>query len=116
MLSKALRKQWRCNTGTPDIPYGGMIAFPDAEPMEMGPGVELPPIGSEEQAPSPTVPVASIVGEGRSSCIHQQEIAPSPWKDQGRTGTAAPSVQCDGGQVPKCPANCKGKKGCRPHH
>ena len=38
-----------------------MIAFPDAEPEEMGPSMELPPIGSEEKALVTTVPVATSV-------------------------------------------------------
>ena len=34
-----------------------MIAFPDAEPKEMNPSVDLSLIGSEEQAPNTTVPI-----------------------------------------------------------
>ena len=38
-----------------------MIAFPDAEPMEVGPHTVLPPVGSEQQAPETTVPTVTAV-------------------------------------------------------
>ena len=46
-LSKTSRKRWRHNTGAPDFPPRGMVEFPNAEPMEVGPHMVLPPVGSE---------------------------------------------------------------------
>ena len=43
------------------MPYGGMIAFPDAGPEEMGPSIELPPVGSEPKALDTMVPVTTPI-------------------------------------------------------
>ena len=61
MLSKTSRKRWCCDTGMPDIPPRGMIEFPDAEPMEVGPHTVLPPVGSEQQAPETTVLTVTVL-------------------------------------------------------
>ena len=42
------------------MPYGGMV-FPDTEPEEMDPSMELPPVGSEQKAPDTTVPITTSV-------------------------------------------------------
>ena len=34
-LSKALRKQWQHDTGAPDAPYRGMIAFPHSPMLNL---------------------------------------------------------------------------------
>ena len=60
-LSKASRKRWHCDTGAPDVPPGGMTTFPDAEPMELGPHMMLPPVESEQQMPETMVPAATMV-------------------------------------------------------
>ena len=38
-----------------------MIAFPDAEPEEVGPSMELPLVGSEQKASNTMVPIATSV-------------------------------------------------------
>ena len=70
-LSKTSRKQQQRDTGTPDIPYGRRIAFPDAEPKEMGPSTELLPIWSEPKAPDTMVPIVTTVP--------LSTLAPSLW-------------------------------------
>ena len=47
--------------GAPDVPYGGMVAFPNAEPKEMGHSTELPPVRSEQKVLDTMVPVATSV-------------------------------------------------------
>ena len=45
----------------PDVPPGEIIEFPEAEPMEVGPHIVLPLVGSEQQVPETTVPAVTIV-------------------------------------------------------
>ena len=71
-LSKSSRKQQRCDTGALDVPPGGLTEFPDAEPMELGPHMVLPPVRSVEQAvPEPVVPAATV--------MPLSMLAPSLW-------------------------------------
>ena len=71
-LSKSSRKRRRHDTGPPDVQPGGMMEFPDAEPMELGPHTVLPPVGSVTQAaPKPVVPAAMV--------IPPSMLAPSLW-------------------------------------
>ena len=60
-LSKTSRKQQCHDTGMPDILPGGMIAFPNAEPMEVSPHEVLPPGESEKQVPETAVPTMTVV-------------------------------------------------------
>ena len=60
LLSKTSRKQ-RCNTGALDVPPRGMTAFPDAEPMGVGPHMVLPPVGSEQLALEIMVPTMTVI-------------------------------------------------------
>ena len=61
MLSKTARK-WQChNTGKLDVLPGGMIAFPNTEPMEVSLYTVLYPVGWEKQALETMVPAVTIV-------------------------------------------------------
>ena len=72
MLSKSSRKRRRRDTGPPDDRPGGMTEFPYAEPMELGPHMVLPPVGSVPQAvPEPVVPAATV--------LPLSTLAPSLW-------------------------------------
>ena len=71
-LSKSSRKRRQRDTGPPDIQPGGMMEFPDAEPMELGPHMVLPPVGSAPQAaPELVVPAATV--------LPPSTLAPSLW-------------------------------------
>ena len=61
MLRKTSRKRQCHNTGVLDVPRRGMIEFPNAEPMEVGSHMVLPPVGSEQQAPETMVPTVTIM-------------------------------------------------------
>ena len=72
MLSKSSRKRQQHDTGPPDVQPGGMTEFPDAEPMELGPHMVLPPVRSVTQAAQePVVPAAMV--------IPPSTLAPSLW-------------------------------------
>ena len=71
-LSKSSRKRRQRDTEPPDIQPGGMIDFPNAEPMELGPHMVLPPVGSVPQAaPEPVAPAATV--------LPLSTLAPSLW-------------------------------------
>ena len=59
LLSKTSRKCQQDDIGALDMPYGGMIAFSNAKPKEIGPSMELLPVGSEQKALDTMVPIAT---------------------------------------------------------
>ena len=119
-LSKSSRKQRRHDTGGLDVPPGGLTEFPDAEPIELGPHMVLPPVVSVEQVvPEPVVPATTVMPPSM--------LAPSLWGKGDPPAsimgkwpcplgkTIAPSVEREHCQIPQCLANCKSNKGCRTH-
>ena len=62
MLSKSSRKRRWHDTGPLDVQPGEMTEFPDAELMEVGPHMVLPPVRSVPQAaPEPVAPAATVL-------------------------------------------------------
>ena len=63
LLSKASRKQWRCDHAAPELPTGGMIPFSDTTPVDSGIGHILPLIGFTKvgkEGPDPPLPTAHM--------------------------------------------------------
>ena len=70
-LSKTSRKRQCHDTGMLDVPPRGMVEFPNTEPMEVGPHMMLPSVGSGHQAPETMVPTTTIMSPST--------LAPSLW-------------------------------------
>ena len=71
-LSNSSRKRRCHDTGALDVPSGDLTELPDIEPIELGPHMVLPPVGSVTQAaPEPVVPAATV--------MPLSMLAPSLW-------------------------------------
>ena len=115
LLSKGSRKQQRCDHTAPELPARGMIPFPNAPPMDVGPGNVLSLIGHRDWWRGTKHASAnwdcwahggfntSSMGEGRSPSIHNRETTLSAWEIQAQTKIVANLWS----RIPKHSANYK---------